>query len=114
MRPKIQHVEFGNIVIDGVAFSDKDFFITNNNVEAVEKSHNIGIKDFEQLLLREPHIVIISTGFGNMVKIDAKIHEYAKKSKVELYTLPTPDAIKKYEELSKLGKNVIARIHVTC
>lgn len=113
MRPKIQHVEFGKIVVDGVTFSDKDFLI-GHDVEAVEKSHSISVKDFEHMLLREPHIVIISTGFGNMVKIDSEVHEYAKKTKVELYALPTPDAIKKYEELTKLGKNVIARIHVTC
>jgi hypothetical protein len=74
----------------------------------------VGVKDFERMMLHEPEAMIISTGFSNMVKIDIKIHDEAKKAKVDLYALPTPEAIKKYEELVKAGKKVVARIHVTC
>ncbi|MEM7819542.1 MAG: MTH938/NDUFAF3 family protein [Candidatus Aenigmatarchaeota archaeon] len=114
MRPKIKKVEFGNIQVNDEVYSDHDLFLFYDGVEPTEKSHRVSKKDFEHMMLKEPEIIIISLGFNNAVKIDNDVFVLAKKSNIELYALPTPDAIKKFEELVKKGKKVVARIHITC
>lgn len=111
---KIRRVEFGNIQINDEVFDRDDFFLFKDLVEPTEKSHRVTKKDFEHMMLREPEIIIISLGFNNLVKIDEDVYKLAKKAGVELIELPTPDALKKFQELTKRGKNVAARIHITC
>jgi hypothetical protein len=114
MMPRIRKVEFGNIQIDDMIFGKEDFFLFWDSVEPAEKTHKPAIEEFEKMLLREPDTVIFGTGFGSMVKIDNEIIKSAKNNKVELFILPTPDALKKFQELVKNGKRVAARIHTTC
>jgi len=114
MVHKIKRIEFGNIQIDHEVFDRDDFFLFKDLIEPTDKSHHVTAKDFKHMMLREPEVVIISTGFNNLVKIDEGVFELAKQSGIELFELPTPDALKKFQELSKKGKNVAARIHTTC
>jgi len=111
---KIKRIEFGNIHIDDEVFNRDDFFLFKNLIEPAEKSHIISTKDFKHMMLREPEIVIFGLGFNNAAKVEKSVHELAKKLNVEIYELSTPDALKKFQELTKLGKNVAARIHITC
>ena len=111
--PKIKKVEFGNIRIDDKVFGKEDFFLFWDSVEPIEKTHKPRIEEFEKMLLKEPDTVIFGTGFSSLVKIDADIIKAAKNN-VELFVLPTPEALKKFQELVKKGKKVAARIHTTC
>ena len=112
MKTVIQKIEFGNIIINGESF-DSDITLFNDGYETKPKSHNITKKDFEDLLLKEPEAVIISTGFSNAVKVDEKIKAIAKNENIELFILPTKDAAKKFTELSG-RKKVAAILHPTC
>lgn len=114
MAHKIKRVEFGNIHINNEVFDKDDFFLFKNLIEPTEKSHQVTAEDFKHMMLREPEIVIISTGFNNVVKIDEEVDWLAEKENIKLIKLPTPEALKKFQELSKKGKNVAARIHTTC
>jgi len=111
--PKIKKVEFGNIQIDDKVFGKEDFFLFWDSVEPIEKTHKPRIEEFEKMLLKEPDTVIFGTGFSSLVKIDDEIIKAAKNN-VELFVLPTPEALKKFQELVKKGKKVAARIHTTC
>jgi hypothetical protein len=114
MVPKIKKVEFGNIHIDNEVFSKEDFFLFWDSVEPTEKTHKPGIEELESMLLKEPDTIIFGIGFRSLVKINEAIIKTAKTNKVELIILPTPEALKKFQELIKKGKKVAARIHTTC
>ena len=114
MIPKIQKVAFGDIIINGERFGEKDFFLFWDSVEATDKSHSPGVDELENMLLKEPDIVIFGTGFNNNVEISDEIKREAEKNKIELMILSTPDALKKFSEITRKGKRVAARIHVTC
>ena len=114
MMPRIRNVEFGNIKIDDETFGKEDFILFNDGFERVEKSHQPSLEEFQSILLREPELVIFGTGFSGCVKINNMIKKEAENNKIEIVILPTPDALKKFQELSKAGKRVAARIHTTC
>ncbi len=114
MLPRIKKMEFRNVHIDEEIYKDNDLFLFQHGVETTETSHKTTMKDFEKMLLREPAVVIFGTGFKSMAQIDNKIHEIAKKNNIEVHTLSTPEAAKKFQELSRKGKKVVAKLHVTC
>jgi len=115
MSMKIEKIAFGNIQIDGCVFDGSaDLIIYWDKIEKVEKSHQKTIKDFEKIMIKEPEIVIFGTGFNDIVKIDEKIDNLAKKESVKILKMPTPEALKKFSELTRKGNRVAALVHTTC
>ena len=114
MLPKIKRVEFMNVHIDDEIHKDSDLILTPNSVEKVNASHKITKEEFEKMLLHDPKIAVFGIGFRGGVKIEKSIFEMAKKSNVELHSMPTPEAAKKFQELARKGQNVVAKLHITC
>lgn len=114
MMPKIRKVEFGNIQIDEDTYGKEDFFLFPDSVEATEKTHTPSADDMEKMLLKDPEIVIFGLGFSSVSTISEDIKSLAEKNKVRLLLLPTPEALRKFQELARSGKRVAARIHTTC
>ncbi len=112
--PKIKKVEFGNIQVNEKTFADDDFILFWNDCIAAEKSHNPSIDEFQDIMLREPELIIFGTGFSSCVKISDAIKQEAEKHKIGLIALRTPEALKSFQELARSGKKVAARIHTTC
>ena len=113
MIPKIKRIAFGDIEINDKVFGREDFFLFWDGIETTEKTHEPSLRDLEEMMLREPDVIIFGTGFNGLVKIGNAIREKAE-GKVELHALLTPDALKLFKELTKKGKKVAARIHTTC
>lgn len=114
MKPKIEKINFGDIRINGKSYGEKDIILYPDSVIEKQKTHEISASDFEQLILYEPEIVVIGTGFNGLVKIDKKIQEIAKKEEIGLEIEKTPQALEKFEELLGKGKKVVAWVHTTC
>ena len=114
MLPRIKKVEFRNVQIEDEIYKDSDLFLFQHGVETADATRKSTLKDFEKMLLHEPEIVIFGTGFKSKAQIDGKIHDVAKKNNIEVHMLSTKDAIKKFQELSRKGKKVVAKIHVAC
>lgn len=114
MIPKIKKIAFGDIQIDDKNFGGSDFFIFWDGIENTDKTHNPTIRDLEEMMLKEPDVIIFGTGFSELVKISDEIKNKAEKNKIDLHVLPTPDALELFKELTKKGKKVAARIHTTC
>ena len=112
--PQIQKMGFGNIVIDGVSYGTDNIVLYWDSIETIEKSHEIKKSDFEHLMLREPDVVVLGIGFNSIVKVDDEVKSLAKQEGIELYILPTEDALKKFQELVRKGKRAAAIIHPTC
>lgn len=111
MLPRIKKVEMGKIHIDEDIITE-DFFMHPNGLEKVEKSNKIGNKEFGRMALHEPEVVVFGTGFRKKVVISAEVMDAAKKLKIDLHILSTPDALKKFQELARKGRKVVAHIHV--
>ena len=114
MLPKIQKVEFGNIVINGEAHTENDIVLFWDKVEKKEKSHHMTLEHFQDIMLKEPDVVIFGTGFNDMVKIDTRILHEAEKQGVDVIFKKTPKALEEFTKISRQSKKVAAVIHITC
>lgn len=111
MLPRIKKAEFGKVHINEEIVTD-DFLLHAGGLERIEKLNVITGKDLDRILLHDPDAAIFGVGFKGKMKISQEVLDAAKKSKVDLHVLPTPDALKKFQELARKGRKVVAHIHV--
>jgi hypothetical protein len=114
MLPRIKKVEFRNVHINDDVYTDNDLFLFSHGIETVEATRRPTLKDFEKILVHEPDAAVFGLGFKGKPQIDSRIFDAAKKHKVELHMLPTPEAAKKFQQLARQGKKVVAKLHITC
>jgi hypothetical protein len=102
---------FGLLVYSAIPFPAVDLVIHANGLPAIRgsKAHFVGFSEIEGLLEEGPDVLIIGTGYDNLVQVE---EEVAALPDVEI--LPTPQAVKRYNELRGEGKRVAAIIHSTC
>ena len=114
MLPKIKRVDFGRIKIDDEEHTDNDILLFWDGVVKKEKSHVMTLDHFREMAIRGPEVVVFGTGFNDMVKIDSRILHEAKNENIDVMVRKTPEALKKFRELSTKGKRVAALVHITC
>jgi hypothetical protein len=104
---------FGLLVYSAIPFPAVDLVIHTNGWPAIRgsKAHFVGFSEIEGLLEERPDVLIIGTGYDNMVQVDGEILAMCA---VQVLPLPTPQAVKHYNELRGKGKRVAAIIHSTC
>ena len=104
---------FGLLVYSAIPFPGVDLVIHANGLPALRgsKAHFVGLAEIEGLLRERPDVLIIGTGYDNMVQVEKEI---LAMSAVQVLPLPTPQAVRRYNELRREGKRVAAIIHSTC
>ncbi len=102
---------FGLLVYSAIPFPAVDVVIHANGLPSLRgsKAHFVGFAEIEPLLRERPDVLIIGIGYDNMVQVEEEI---AALPDVEI--LPTPQAVRRYNELRGEGKRVAAIIHSTC
>jgi hypothetical protein len=104
---------FGLLVYSAIPFPAVDLVIHTNSLPAIRgsKAHFVGFSEIEGLLKEGPEALIIGTGYDNMVQVEEEILAMCS---VQVLPLPTPQAVRRYNELRGEGKRVAAIIHSTC
>ncbi|MGA9349110.1 MAG: MTH938/NDUFAF3 family protein [Anaerolineae bacterium] len=102
---------FGLLVYSAIPFPAVDLVIHVNGLPSVRgsKAHFVARAEIEGLLKEGPDALIIGTGYDNLVQVEEGI---AAMPNIEI--LPTPQAVRRYNELRSEGKRVAAIIHSTC
>ena len=113
---------FGLLVYSAIPFPGVDLVIHANGLPSVRgstvldwtvqgKAHFVGLAEIEPLLRERPDVLIIGTGYDDMVRVEKEI---LAMSSVQVLPLPTPQAVMRYNELRREGRRVAAIIHSTC
>jgi hypothetical protein len=112
---EINSTSFGSITINGRKY-EHDVIITRGKIREARTQirHLISKKEFDILAKKKPEVIIIGNDQYSAMKIDEEVKNLAKERNVELMVLPTPQAIKKFNELTKAKRSVAAYLHVTC
>ena len=102
---------FGLLVYSAIPFPAVDLVIHANGLPVIRgsKEHFVAFAEIEGLLKESPDVLIIGTGYDNRVQVE---EEVAAMPIVEI--LPTPQAIRRYNELRGEGKRIATIIHSTC
>jgi hypothetical protein len=112
MKPKIEKIDFGVVVINGETYRDKDLIVYwDGTIQTKEKSHIFSEKDFKNILKKKPETVIISTGFYDCVKVDNNINVLGRIHGVKVIKSRTQDACKIFNNLEE---KAVIFIHPTC
>ena len=119
--PRIEETGFGYIVIGGERY-ERDVVITpDGKVEKRKKklskqehgtAHVVSAKELRAILKgHEFDLFVIGTGESGGLKVGKDALKWLDKKGIKYQALPTPDAVKAYNEAS--GKKM-ALLHVTC
>jgi len=102
---------FGLLVYSAIPFPAVDLVIHANGWPSLRgsKEHFVGFSEIEGLLKEGPDVLIIGTGYNNLVQVEEGI-----AAMPAIVILPTPQAVRRYNELRDKGKRVAAIIHSTC
>jgi hypothetical protein len=95
----IEHYEFGSYIINGVRYRyDIKLYMDHVEEWGGRDGHQIRLADIHDLVTFGPQVIIIGTGAYNRIRVDPEVDEELKRAHIKLFKLPTPQAVKKYNE----------------
>ncbi len=120
MSPKIESQIWGRVdVADVGSFRDAKLFVGGArgwDWRETGTRHRPGIQvaDCEELLEKGATTVVLSRGVHRVLQVPAETVGWLEAQGVEVFVLPTPEAVAKYNALVAEGRPVGALIHSTC
>jgi len=112
----IEAFSFGNIVVNGKAYTD-DIKIIQGKVVPTwwrKSGHRVDIDDIRDIIDAKPNILVLGKGKLGMMKSTRSLCEFLKAKDIEFIEEKTSKAIKTFNRLFKEGKNVCAGFHLSC
>ncbi|KPK99581.1 MAG: hypothetical protein AMJ91_07315 [candidate division Zixibacteria bacterium SM23_73_3] len=111
----INSYDFGEVVIDGKRYTS-DVIIYPNRVKDDwwrKEGHQLCIDDLEDVLKREPDVIVVGTGSPGLMKVLPETEKLINSKEVRLIIQPTKEACQTYNQLISSQK-VVALLHLTC
>ena len=119
VRVCIMHIDsykFGRIVIDGIPY-ERDIVIVGDEVEANwqrAQGHSLCVEDLESVVAARPSVVVIGRGAYGVMRVPTETIKALSELGIQIETLNTSKAVKRFNELAESGANVAAGLHLTC
>lgn len=120
MKPIINNTEFGSITIDKETFSH-DVYVTSNgdirkrkkklSKEITGSSHDVSVEEIKYCLEAGTEALVIGSGQYGALALSEEATEYLKEIECKVLALPTPDAIKAWNNAEE---TLTGLFHVTC
>lgn len=111
--PKIDNSYFGSIIIDGRKFDGDVVISWDGRIESRPGSHTFTKVDLNELLMRDPEVIVVGTGTVGNVKVEPAAEVAARLAGIELIAKLTPAAISEFNRHVR-RKRAIGVMHVTC
>ncbi len=111
----IESYSFGNIVIDGQAYTS-DLIVFPERVQSSWwriTGHKLCLQDLESVIKEEPEVLVVGTGFTGLMKVEEEVKTYAQEKGITLIIEKTKKATQSYNTLAPVKKTVGA-FHLTC
>lgn len=111
----IEDYHFGEITIDGKKYR-KDLVVLPDRIIDNwwrDRGHLLEIKDLDPVMQDKPEVLVIGQGAYSRLRVPDEIRSSLEHLGIELYTLPTPEACEKYNQLSQ-KRPTAAALHLTC
>jgi hypothetical protein len=112
----IERYAFGQITVDGQTYT-RDVIITPDRVWDGwwrEEGHRLSIADLEEALKAQPKVLVVGTGYYDMMQVPSETREKVRKRGIDLHVLPTRRAWKLYNQLASGERKTVAAFHLSC
>jgi len=112
--PRIEDYAFGRVVVDGEEHT-KDVIVLPQRVVGNwwrREGHALVLEDLEEVVDELPERLIVGTGAYGQMRPDPGTLEQLRAREIEVESLPTPDAVKRFGELDPA--RTAAALHLTC
>ena len=111
---RLSGYRFGRVEVDGVPHHE-DLWVCGERVGPWwrREGHRVHPEDLAEILEFSPEVVIIGTGFSGMLKVTKEVEALLSSRGIELFALPTKEAVELYNELAR-KKRVAVLLHLTC
>ena len=112
--PRIEDYTFGRVLVDGQEHT-KDVIVLPHRVVGSwwrREGHALVLEDLEGVVDELPKRLIVGTGAYGRMEPDPGAVEELREREIEVESLPTPDAVRRYGELDEA--RTAAALHLTC
>jgi hypothetical protein len=112
----IDSYRFGQIVVGGQSYQS-DLLIFPDRVEADwwrMQGHELAVEDLTKVLAEPPEVLVVGTGRYGRMKVLSETEQALASQGVRLVDQPTQQACETYNQLVKVGRRVVAALHLTC
>lgn len=113
---KIDGYSFGNIRIDGLDYHS-DVIVYPDRVDDKwwrKEGHLLQMEDLTEILALKPAVLLVGQGLPGLMRVEAKVVDHCRKTGIALISLPTSEAVKKYNALKEKKPLTVAALHLTC
>ena len=112
----IERYSFGNIVINGVSYTNDIKIIKGKVVHEWwrNKGHSVDVDDIQDILKSKPDILVLGKGSPGWMRSTRALRKLLKNNGIELIEEKTSKAIKTFNHLFNKDKNVSAGFHLSC
>ena len=113
--PKIEAYRFGQIQIDGSAYSN-DVIIFPDHVMSDwwrDKGHVLQPQDLEHVLNADVDVLIVGQGASGRMRVTEATRQQVAGAGIDLIAKHTHEAVETYNAMRD-EKKVIAALHLTC
>ena len=109
----IKNYRFGSITLENETFYEDIILLGKSVIPNWWRKigHSLSIEDLKYVLDYAPELLIIGTGNSGLMSVPL---ELTKNLNFEVISLPTPDAVKKYNHEIKGNKKIAGAFHLTC
>jgi len=112
----IDSYQFGKITVDGVSYSS-DIIILGDTVQSNwwrKQGHLLSAEDIQSIIAAKPSTLIVGCGASGLMKVTDETRRLLQEHNIKLEALDTGKAVQRFNELSQVGVNVAAALHLTC
>jgi hypothetical protein len=111
----IESYNFGEVVIGGRTFRQDVLILPDRIIDQWwrKEGHLLQLDDLGEALAAAPQVLIVGTGMPGKMRVDPGLAQYLQQAGIDLFTLPTQEACRRFNELAPTRKTVAA-LHLTC
>jgi hypothetical protein len=111
---RLEHYSFGRLTVDGRE-ETKDVIVLPDRIVRGwwrKDGHALVLEDLEAVLDDLPERLVVGTGAEGQMRPDPEAIEALRARGVEVESLPTAEAVRRYGELDP--RRAAAALHLTC
>lgn len=126
LKGPIEHFSWAKYIISGVEHADdgtsrqgkgKDIVLIGDKVRRwkTRKGHVLSVEMVEEVLGKGIKVLVIGSGVNGALAVPPDVIKYLHDNGIEkVFVEKTPEACRKYNELSRAGENAALLAHGTC